>query len=96
MSYYENELEQSYDRLEDQYWELIDYLKQHAPATLNAFKQRERIETSTELSNENIKAYAKSLGYDFDDESCEALRAESYKGETIEEAVNDYLNAYER
>lgn len=96
MSYLEHELEQAYDSLEDQYWELIEYLKQHAPATLNAFKQRVRVETSTELSNENIKAYAKQLGYDFDDESCDLLRAESYKGETIEEAVNDYLNAYER
>lgn len=40
MSYREHELEQAYDRLEDQYWELIDYLKQHAPATLQAFKMR--------------------------------------------------------
>jgi hypothetical protein len=40
MSYKSNELEQAYDRLEDQYWELIEYLKQHSPATLEAFKRR--------------------------------------------------------
>lgn len=40
MSYKSNELEQAYDRLEDQYWELIDYLKEHAPATLEAFTRR--------------------------------------------------------
>lgn len=40
MSYREHELEQAYDRLEDQYWELIDFLKNHAPATLEAFKRR--------------------------------------------------------
>jgi len=40
MSYKSNDLEQAYDRLEDQYWDLIDYLKQHAPATLEAFKRR--------------------------------------------------------
>jgi hypothetical protein len=40
MSYREHELEQAYDRLEDQYWELIDYLKACAPATLEAFKRR--------------------------------------------------------
>ena len=40
MSYYSNELEQAYDQLEDQYWELIEYLKQHAPSTLESFKRR--------------------------------------------------------
>lgn len=40
MSYKSVELEQAYDRLEDQYWELIDYLKLKAPATLQAFKMR--------------------------------------------------------
>ena len=42
MSYKSVELEQAYDKLEDQYWELIDYLKAHAPATLQAFKVREQ------------------------------------------------------
>lgn len=49
MSYREHELEQAYDRLEDQYWELIDYLKQHAPATLEAFKRRPIKEAQDEL-----------------------------------------------
>jgi hypothetical protein len=41
MSYKSNELEQAYDKLEDQYWELIEYLKEHAPATLEVFKRRD-------------------------------------------------------
>jgi hypothetical protein len=49
MSYYEAELEQAYDKLEDQYWELINYLKQHAPATLEAFKRRPIKEAQHEL-----------------------------------------------
>ena len=40
MSYKSNELEQAYDQVEDQYWELIDWLKEHAPASLEAFKRR--------------------------------------------------------
>ena len=48
MSYYSNELEQAYDSLEDQYWELINYLKQHSPATLQAFKMR-NLEVQNEL-----------------------------------------------
>lgn len=42
MSYREHELEQAYDRLEDQYWELVEWLKIHAPLTLNAFKNRSK------------------------------------------------------
>lgn len=44
MSYREHELEQAYDQLEDQYWELIDWLKEHAPASLEAFKRRDYVE----------------------------------------------------
>ena len=40
MTYKEIELEQAYDSLEDQYWELIEWLKEHAPMTLEAFKRR--------------------------------------------------------
>lgn len=43
MSYYSNELEQAYDSLEDQYWELVEWLKIHAPTTLQAFKDRSEI-----------------------------------------------------
>ena len=42
MSYKSVELEQAYDKLEDQYWDLIDWLKQHAPVTLQAYKQRNK------------------------------------------------------
>lgn len=42
MSYKSVELEQAYDRLEDQYWHLIDWLKIHAPATLQAYKMRDK------------------------------------------------------
>ena len=54
MSYYSNELEQAYDSLEDQYWELIDWLKEHAPASLEAFKRREM--TDEETIEEYFKA----------------------------------------
>jgi hypothetical protein len=42
MSYREHELEDAYDRLEDQYWELVEWLKIHAPATLQSFKMRNK------------------------------------------------------
>jgi len=42
MSYREHELEQAYDRLEDNYWELVEWLKIHAPATLQSFKMRDK------------------------------------------------------
>ena len=42
MSYKSVELEQAYDKLEDQYWELIEWLKEHAPASLQAFKNRSK------------------------------------------------------
>lgn len=48
------------------------------------------------MTNDEIKAYASSLGYEFSDEDCEELRAESFEGETVAHAVNDYLDAYER
>lgn len=54
MSYREHELEQAYDSLEDQYWELIDYLKEHAPATLEAFKRREQQELDDEAEAQRI------------------------------------------
>lgn len=40
MSYKSVELEQSYDKLEDQYWELIEWLQEHAPFALECFKNR--------------------------------------------------------
>lgn len=60
MSYREHELEQAYDSLEDQYWELIDYLKQHAPATLNAFKRRLKTDEDYFNVDENYSVSATS------------------------------------
>lgn len=42
MSYKSNDLEQAYDKLEDQYWDLIEWLKLHAPLTLQSYKQRDK------------------------------------------------------
>lgn len=53
MSYREYELEQAYDRLEDQYWELVDWLKVHAPMTLQAFKNRSK--TDEDIIREYFK-----------------------------------------
>ena len=44
---------------------------------------------------EQIKECAKALGYELDDESCQALLDESPTGETVWDGVTDYLNAYE-
>ena len=45
---------------------------------------------------DNLKAYAKNLGYDFSDEDCDEIIRTSHNGETVSEAVNDFLDAYER
>lgn len=50
----------------------------------------------SEASNSEVKAYCSSLGYEFTDDDVAELRAESYAIETVEQAVNDYLDAYER
>lgn len=42
MSYKSVELEQSYDKLENQYWELIEWLQEHAPFALECFKNRSK------------------------------------------------------
>jgi hypothetical protein len=44
----------------------------------------------------DLKLYAKGLGYMLSDDDCKDIIETSFKGETVEEAVNDYLNAYER
>lgn len=54
MSYREHELEQAYDQLEDQYWELIDYLKEHAPVTLESFKRRQQQDIEDEQEAQAI------------------------------------------
>ena len=40
MSYKSVELEQAYDKLHAQYWDLIEWLQEHAPFALESFKNR--------------------------------------------------------
>lgn len=47
------------------------------------------------MNHAQIKECAKALGYEFNDESCQALLEESPFGETVWHGVTDYLNAYE-
>ena len=54
-----------------------------------------------DCTNKEIKDYADSLGYDFSNEDCMEIRRpvapfHNPGKETLEEAVNDFLNAYER
>jgi hypothetical protein len=49
-----------------------------------------------DATNEEVKAEALKRGYTFTDEDCQELRADSFEGETLNEALTDYLNAYER
>ena len=44
----------------------------------------------------DLKDYAKRLRYELSEEDCAEIIATSYEGETASEAVNDYLNAFER
>lgn len=48
------------------------------------------------MTYEAIKNYALSLGYAFTNDDCQELLEGTFEGETLENAVNDYLNAYER
>lgn len=42
MSYKSVELEQAYDRLEDQYWELVKFIQERDDALLKAFINRNK------------------------------------------------------
>ena len=42
-----------------------------------------------------MKAFAKKVGYEFTEEDVALLRKESYTGETVEQAVDDFLRAYQ-
>lgn len=48
------------------------------------------------MTCDEIKTYAKSLGYELSDDDCAEIISTSYEGETVREAVNDFLDAYER
>ena len=47
------------------------------------------------MNYEEIKEYARTLGYEFSDEDCAEIIRTSYAEETISEAVHDFLDAYE-
>ena len=47
------------------------------------------------LSIKTIQRVANRHGYTFSVESCRELLKESFEGETIREALSDYLSAYE-
>ena len=52
-----------------------------------------------EATNEHIKQYAIILGYEFTDEDANDVRATGgtwYGREDMSDAVNDYLNAFEK
>lgn len=51
---------------------------------------------SDELTVRGIISYAESLGYKLTEEDADHIIATSYPTETVEEAVNDYLDAFER
>lgn len=50
-----------------------------------------------DCTNDEIKAFAASFrgGYKFNDEDCAELRKPTLIDETLEEAVDDYIRAYE-
>jgi hypothetical protein len=48
------------------------------------------------MSFDELKAYALNLGYELSDEDCTEIVSTSYEGETVKDAVNDFLDAYER
>jgi hypothetical protein len=49
-----------------------------------------------DATNEQIKTYALSKGYIFTNADCEELKNNSFEGETLREAIEDYLSAFER
>jgi hypothetical protein len=50
-------------------------------------------------TNEQIRTYAAALGYEFNDADAQDVRDTAsfiWGEETMQDAVNDYLNAFER
>jgi len=43
-----------------------------------------------------LKVYAQSLGFTLSNRDCYDIISTSYEGETVVDAVDDFLNAYER
>ena len=42
-----------------------------------------------------LKEYAKKIGYELSENDCIDIIETSYEGETIQQAVTDYLSAFE-
>jgi hypothetical protein len=59
-------------------------------------KEKASVLPRLRMTNKEIKAYASSLGYEFTDADCADIIGTSYEGETVEHAVNDFLDAFER
>jgi hypothetical protein len=51
MSYKSVELEQAYDKLHDNYWDLIEWLQEHAPLALELYKQRNNKMTEQQVEH---------------------------------------------
>ena len=47
------------------------------------------------MTAEQLKQYAHSLGYEFSDDDCAEIINTTYDGETVEQAVRDFIDAYE-
>ena len=56
------------------------------------YKKTKKLSRATDSE---VKAFAKKLGYEFSDEDVTLLREESYAGETVDQAVDDFLRAYQ-
>lgn len=51
---------------------------------------------TTENATLALKTCAKDLGYELSDADCLDIIETSFSGESVLEAINDYLDAYER
>jgi len=70
---------------------------------MNLFNEIERVTNEiyknklgkSDMTHDEIKVEALKRGYTFSDEDCIELIKGSYIGEKVEDAVDDYLKAYE-
>ena len=70
---------------------------------MNLFNEIERVTYEiyknklgkSDMTHDEIKVEALRRGYTFSDEDCIELIRGSYIGEKVEDAVDDYLRAYE-
>jgi len=48
------------------------------------------------MTIDDLKIYAESIGFTLSNSDCFDIISTSYEGETVVDAVDDFLNAYER